>query len=83
MSLCILCHNGAAEIAATVRSAQADGWSFREVILFDNGSDDGSAEIARHIRPELRVLRRPDGSAYADGVVLSMDNAQLLGLPSP
>lgn len=47
VSILIPCHNAAPWFAQTIESAVAQTWPQREIIIVDDGSNDGSAEIAR------------------------------------
>ncbi|HIE70421.1 MAG TPA: glycosyltransferase family 2 protein, partial [Planctomycetes bacterium] len=39
----------------------------REVIVVDNGSEDGSADAIEQQFPQVRLLRNPDNRLYAEG----------------
>jgi glycosyltransferase involved in cell wall biosynthesis len=47
VSILIPCHNAAPWLAQTLESALAQTWPHQEIIVVDDGSRDGSAEIAR------------------------------------
>ncbi|MDQ0601314.1 glycosyltransferase involved in cell wall biosynthesis [Streptomyces canus] len=54
-------HDDAARVRATVRSVLAQGPAVREVLVVDDGSTDGGAELLARlssIDPRVRVLRR-------------------------
>jgi glycosyltransferase involved in cell wall biosynthesis len=61
VSVIVPCYNGAAFLEETLRSALAQSYPAVEVVVVDDGSTDGSAEIARrlpvrYIRQENRGL---------------------------
>ena len=56
VSVVIPVYNGAAHIAKAVESAWAQEYAPLEVIVVDDGSDDGTDSV-------LRVLQKPDPSA--------------------
>jgi glycosyltransferase involved in cell wall biosynthesis len=47
VSILIPCHNAAPWLAQTLESALAQTWPHKEIIVVDDGSTDGSADIAR------------------------------------
>ncbi len=67
VTLCVLCHNGAAEIEDTLNAALTDGWPFREVIVLDNGSSDGSVEVVARCCPHARVVRSNRNLGASEG----------------
>lgn len=73
-------HNGAAHLADGLRSILAQSHAVREIIVVDDGSTDGSAELARAVAPEVRVISqtrqgpaaaRNAGAAAAHGALLA------------
>lgn len=83
VSVVIPCLNEAPTIAACVRSARAAiqaGEFEGEVVVADNGSTDGSAELAE--RAGARVVREPRpgyGSAYLAGLGAARGRMMLMG----
>ncbi len=66
VSIVIPCHNAAAWLAETLESALAQTWPEKEVILIDDGSADGSLEIARSFESRgVRVLTQANRGASA------------------
>ncbi len=63
----ILCaHNGVEFLAATLESALAQTWSDFELIIVDDGSTDGSAEVlATYTDPRVRTVRQVNRGAAA------------------
>jgi len=57
VSILIPVRNCATWIAQSVRSAVGQSWPNIEVIVLDDGSIDGSADIVRRVVPEVRVER--------------------------
>jgi glycosyltransferase involved in cell wall biosynthesis len=65
ISTIIPCFDAATTIAETISSALAQGQINHEIVLIDDGSSDGSLEIARSFEPRLRVLNGPNRGASA------------------
>ncbi|HVU17600.1 MAG TPA: glycosyltransferase family A protein [Candidatus Didemnitutus sp.] len=51
VSIIVPCHNAAPWLAATLDSALAQTWLEKEVIVIDDGSTDGSRDVARAFVP--------------------------------
>lgn len=61
VSVIVPAYNEAANIAATVRSLVENDYPALEVIVVDDGSTDGTAEIVRRLGyPDVRVVRQPN-----------------------
>jgi cellulose synthase/poly-beta-1,6-N-acetylglucosamine synthase-like glycosyltransferase/peptidoglycan/xylan/chitin deacetylase (PgdA/CDA1 family) len=66
ISVIVPAYNEAANIAATVRSLAASDYPYFEIIVVDDGSTDGTADIVeRMAEPGVRVLRQPNGGKPA------------------
>ena len=66
VSIIIPCFNAAPWIGATLESALAQTWPHREIIVVDDGSTDGSLQIARsYERGRLRVIAQSNAGAAA------------------
>lgn len=66
VSIIIPCHNAARWLEATIRSAFAQTWPEKEVILVNDGSTDESPDIARRFEKDgLRILDQAQGGASA------------------
>lgn len=66
VSVLIPCFNAAATIRQTLESALAQTWPNVEIILVDDGSSDGTAEIAKAMECErLRVVLQENQGACA------------------
>jgi cellulose synthase/poly-beta-1,6-N-acetylglucosamine synthase-like glycosyltransferase/peptidoglycan/xylan/chitin deacetylase (PgdA/CDA1 family) len=80
VSVVVPAYNESANIAATVRSLLASDYPDVEVIVVDDGSTDGTAEIVERLRlPGVKVVRQPNagkptalntGIAHARGDIL-------------
>ena len=68
VSVIIPAHNEAALIVETIRSILADGYTSLEVVVIDDGSTDGTADLVRcHFGadPRVSVHRRPKAGKVA------------------
>lgn len=66
VSVVVPAYNEAANIAATVRSLAGSDYPRVEVIVVDDGSTDGTAEIVRRLRlPNVRVISQPNAGKPA------------------
>jgi len=66
VSVIVPAYNEAANIAATVRSVVVSRYPVLEVIVVDDGSTDGTADIVRALRlPGVRVIRQSNGGKPA------------------
>ena len=66
VSILVPCHNAEPWLSATLESALAQTWLEREIILVDDGSTDGSAEIARSFASRgVRVFCQTNRGASA------------------
>ncbi|GAA2621705.1 glycosyltransferase [Dactylosporangium fulvum] len=66
VSVIVPAYNEAANIAATVRSLVANDYPGIEVVVVDDGSTDGTADIVRRLGlPSVRVIRQPNAGKPA------------------
>jgi cellulose synthase/poly-beta-1,6-N-acetylglucosamine synthase-like glycosyltransferase/peptidoglycan/xylan/chitin deacetylase (PgdA/CDA1 family) len=66
VSVIVPAYNEAANIAATVRSLVTNDYPRLEVIVVDDGSTDGTAEIVQRLRlPSVRVIRQANAGKPA------------------
>lgn len=56
VSVIIPCHNYARFLADALGSVAAQTYPVHEVIVVDDGSTDGSADVARAVTPDVRVI---------------------------
>ncbi|HEY4990094.1 MAG TPA: glycosyltransferase family 2 protein [Opitutaceae bacterium] len=62
VSVIIPCYNAAPWLQASVASVRAQTWRRCEIIVVDDGSNDGSGELADRLAgADLRVLHQPNG----------------------
>jgi glycosyltransferase involved in cell wall biosynthesis len=64
IAIVIPCFNSEATLAATIESALAQSEA-AQVVIVDDGSTDGSLEIARSFEPRVRVLSGPNQGVSA------------------
>ena len=66
VSVVVPCYNSATTLAATLESALAQTWRHLEVILVNDGSKDGSLDVARRYAARgVRVIDQPNRGAAA------------------
>lgn len=66
VSILIPCYNAAPWLAQTLESALAQTWTPTEIIVVDDGSTDGSVEIAQSFAPQgVTVIAQPNRGASA------------------
>ena len=58
ISVVIPCYNAVRYIGATLRSVLAQGWPGLEVLVVDDGSSDGAAELVARDFPGVRLIRQ-------------------------
>ena len=61
VSILIPVYNGGPWLAAAIDSALSQTWDNSEVIVLDDGSTDGSGEVARGFGGKIRVETQPNG----------------------
>ncbi len=90
VSVVIPCHNAARYIAAALRSVLAQQEVQTEVLVVDDGSTDGSAEIVERGFPSVRLIRQANagvanarnrGIAEAQGAWIAFIDADDIWLP--
>ena len=68
LSVVVLSWNTQELTLACLRSLRADGQEHtREVIVIDNGSEDGSADAIADQHPDVLLVRNPENVGYAGG----------------
>jgi glycosyltransferase involved in cell wall biosynthesis len=65
ISVVIPCYNAARWVPATLASVESQRGVDCEVIIVDDGSTDGSAEVARQVCPDARIIRTENQGASA------------------
>jgi len=66
VSILIPAYNAERLIAETIRSALAQTWPHKEIIVVDDGSKDGTVAVAERFAPEgVRVVRQKNQGASA------------------
>ncbi len=81
-SVAIACHNAAPYVADAVRSALAQDPPPTEVVVCDDGSTDGSAEVLRALGDAVRVVRheRNRGEAAAKNAAVAATSSPWVAL---
>jgi glycosyltransferase involved in cell wall biosynthesis len=80
VSILIPAHNAEKWIADTIRSAVAQSWERKEIIVVDDGSTDQTLRIARQFESEsVRVVRQENqGAAVARNEALSLSQGDYI-----
>ena len=81
ISVIVPCRNAAPWLAVTLRTLLQQTCRPAEIIVVDDGSDDGSAEIARGFAPAVKVLegpRRGASAARLAGLAAARDDTALM-----
>jgi glycosyltransferase involved in cell wall biosynthesis len=90
VSVVIPCFNASRYIAAAIRSVLAQRWDELEIIVVDDGSTDGSADLVAASFPEVRLIRQANqgvatarnvGVAAARGAWIAFLDADDIWLP--
>lgn len=63
----VLNYNGADDTRECVRSLRASGYENLELVIVDNASSDGSADILATTIPDIPLIRMPSNGGYAVG----------------
>lgn len=80
VSILIPAYNAEEWIASTIRSAMAQTWPHKEIIVVDDGSSDGTAEVARRFASkEVLVVSQPNqGAAEARNHALRLSQGDYI-----
>jgi glycosyltransferase involved in cell wall biosynthesis len=65
ISILIPAYNAEKTIASTLRSAIAQTWQRKEIIVVDDGSKDSTADVARRFGSKVKVVTTPNQGAAA------------------
>ena len=76
LSVCIVTYNNAATIEDCLRATQkaCEGVT-AEIIVVDNASTDGTAEVARRHRPAVRFIAEPANRGFGAGCNIGLGRA--------
>ncbi len=75
-SIIVVAYNGRDDLAQCLRSLQAAGHADDEIIVVDNASSDGSAELVEATFPFVRVVRSATNVGFGQGNNLAARQAQ-------
>lgn len=75
-SVIILNHNGKHFLEKCITSVLRQDFASFEVILVDNGSDDGSIDFVKNNFPSVRIIALPENLGYAGGNNLGVEHAR-------
>lgn len=71
-SVVVVSYNTAAHIEACLRSLLALDYPRLEIIVVDNASTDGSAELVRSRFPQVELIELPDNRGFAGGASVGL-----------
>ncbi len=74
-SLCIVNYNGLRYLRDTLTAAVRNGQEYAEIVVFDNASTDGSAELAEKEFPTVKVVRLGDNRGPGPARNAALDRA--------
>lgn len=75
VSIVVVNHNGRKWLEGCFESIRAQEYRNLEVILVDNGSSDGSAEMIRSSYPEVKIIESPENLGFAGGCNAGMHSS--------
>ena len=61
ISVIIPAYNAEATVEAAIRSVQAQTWQPFEIIVVEDGSNDGTAALVSGLQPSVTLVRQPNG----------------------
>jgi GT2 family glycosyltransferase len=67
VAVVVLAHNGLADTLGCIDSLSQASWEALSVIVVDNGSSDGTAEVVRNRFPDVTVIARSENAGFAEG----------------
>lgn len=67
VSIIILTYNGKAHALECLKSLRKISYRDKEIILYDNGSSDGTAEVVKKRFKQVKVIHRKDNIGYCSG----------------
>jgi GT2 family glycosyltransferase len=70
VSLLVVTWNGRAHLERLLPALAAQSLREHEVVLVDNGSTDGSAEVAARLLPDAEIVRAPSNLGFVGGNLL-------------
>lgn len=73
LSVVVVNWNSREDLRACLSSLQAQSQSGLEVIVVDNGSTDGSADMVATEFPECRLIRKSENLGFAEGCNVGID----------
>lgn len=57
VTLCVINFNGARHLQGAFEAIRVQSWSFAEILLIDNASNDDSLDLTRALCPSARIIR--------------------------
>ncbi len=67
VSIVILTYNGKAHVLECLKSLREISYRDKEIIVYDNGSGDGTADVIKKRFKQVKVIQRKDNVGYCRG----------------
>jgi len=76
VSIVIVTYKGVSFVASCLDTVAAQSYGDAEVVVVENGSADGTAELIRNKYPWVRLVESPSNRGFSGGVNLGVERAR-------